>query len=60
MGNFGRFHFLGLIVSRDRYMNRWEVILPLEEGKLEVSYLWFRTCKDAEDWCMSNGAGAPR
>ena len=20
--------------------------------ELEVSYRWFRTCKDAEDWCM--------
>ena len=40
-------------VSRDSFMNRWEVILPAEEGKLEVSYRWFRTCKDAEDWCMA-------
>ena len=24
-----------------------EVIRPAEEGKLEVSYRWFRTCKDA-------------
>jgi len=23
------------------------VIRPAEEGKLEVSYRWFRTCKDA-------------
>ena len=43
-------------VSRDSYMNRWEVIQPAEEGKLEVSYRWFRTCKDAEDWCMKKGA----
>ena len=52
------FHILGFIVSRDSYMNRWEVIHPAKEGKLEVSYRWFRTCKDAEDWCMRNGAGA--
>ena len=48
MGDVGRFHFLGFVVSRDSYMNMWEVILPAEEGKLEVSYQWFRTCKDAE------------
>ena len=52
MGDVGRFHFFGFIVSRDSYMNMWEVILPAEEGKLEVSYRWFGTCKDAEDWCM--------
>ena len=46
------FHILGFIVSRDSYMNIWEVIQPAKEGKLEVSYRWFRTCKDAEDWCM--------
>ena len=46
------FHILGFIVSRDSYMNRWEVIQPAKEGKLEVSYRWFRTCEDAEDWCM--------
>ena len=28
------------------------MILPSEEGKLEVSYRWFRTSKDAEDWCV--------
>ena len=28
------------------------MIQPAEEGKLEVSYRWFRTCKDAEGWCM--------
>ena len=54
------FLILGFIVSRDSYMNRWEVIQPAEEGKLEVSYRWFRTCKDAEVWCMRNGAGAVR
>ena len=52
MGDVGRFHFLMLIASRDSYMNRWEVIQPAEEGKLKVSYSWFRSCKDAEDWCM--------
>ena len=52
MGDVGRFQFLGFIVSRDSYMNMWKVILPAEEGKLEVSYRWFRTCKDAEDSCM--------
>ena len=27
--------------------------------ELEVSYRWFRTCKDAEGWCMrKKGAGA--
>ena len=46
------FHILGFIVSRDSYMNIWEVILPAEEGKLEVSYRWFRTCKDAEAFCL--------
>ena len=60
MGDVGRFHFLGFIVSRDSYMNKWEVILPAEEGKLEVSYRWFRTCKDAEGWCMRNGAEAQK
>ena len=30
----------------------WEVIQPAEEGKLDVSYRWFRTCKDAEGWWM--------
>ena len=52
MGDVGRFLFLGFIVSRDSYISRWEVIQPAEEGKLEVSYRWFRTCKDAEDWCV--------
>ena len=33
-------------------MNMWEVILPAEEGKLEVSFRWFRTCKDAEAFCL--------
>ena len=51
MGDIGRFHFLGFIVSRVSYMNMWEVIQPAEEGKLEVSYRWFRTCKDAEVFC---------
>ena len=41
-------------------MNMWEVIQPAKEGKLEVSYRWFRTSKDAEDWCMRKGVGAPR
>ena len=53
MGDVGRFRFIGFIVSRDSYMNRWEVIRTADEGKLEVSYRWFRTCKDAEDWCMA-------
>ena len=43
------FHILGFIVSRDSYMNRWEVIQPAKEGELEVSYRWFRTSKDSED-----------
>ena len=60
MGDIGRFHFLGFFVSRDSYMNRWEVIQPAKEGNLEVSYRWFRTCKDAEDWYMGNGAGAQK
>ena len=34
------------------------VILLLGLVELEVSYRWFRTCKDAEDWCMRKGAGA--
>ena len=42
----------------------WEVIQPAEEGKLEVSYRWFRTCKDEEDWCMTDpdagDGGGPR
>ena len=41
-------------------MKRWEVVQPAEEGKLEVSYRWFRTSKDAEDWCMREGDGAPK
>ena len=52
MGDVGHFHFLGFIVSWDSYMNRWEVIRPTEEGKLEVSYRRLRTCKDAEAWCI--------
>ncbi len=52
------FHILGFIVSRDSYMKMWEVIQPAKEGKLEVSYRWFRTSRDAEDWCAINGAGA--
>ena len=28
MGDVGRFRFLGFIVSRDSYMNMWEVIQP--------------------------------
>ena len=51
------FHILGFIVSRDSYMNIWEVIQPAKEGKLEVSHRWFRTCKDAEDWCMRKEVG---
>ena len=52
MGDVGRFHFLGFTISRDSYMNRWEVIQSVEEGKLEFSFRWFRTCKDAVVWCM--------
>ena len=33
-------------------MNMWEVIQTAEEEKLEVSYRWFRTYKDAEDFCF--------
>ena len=58
------FHILGFIVSRDSYMNIWEVILPAGEGKLEVSYRWFRTCKDAEDFCFGllrhDSPGSPK
>ena len=53
-------HFLGWIISRDTFRGMWEVIQPAKEGKLEVSYRWFRTSKDAEDWCMRKGVGAPR
>ena len=35
-------------VSRDSFMNRWEVIQPAKEGKLEVSYRWFRSYLDAQ------------
>ena len=52
MGEVSLFHFLGLIISRDSFRGMWEVILPAQEGQLEVSYRWFGTCKDAEDWCM--------
>ena len=48
MGDVGSFHLLGFIVSRDSYMNRWEVIQPAEEGKLEVSYRWFRSHQEAK------------
>ena len=51
------FHILGFIVSRDSYMNMWEVIQPAKEGKLEVTYRWFRTCKDAEVWCFKEANG---
>ena len=57
MGDVGRFHFLGFVVSRDSYMNMWEVIQPAKEGKLEVSYRWFRTCKDAEVCCFKEANG---
>ena len=33
------------------------MIQPAKEGELEVSYRWFRTSKDAEDWCMRKGFG---
>ena len=46
-------------VSRDSFINSWEVIQPAKEGKLEVSYRWFRSCKDAEDWCISNASEPP-
>ena len=54
MGDFGRFHFLEFIVSRDAFREMWEVMKPAKEGKLEVSYRWFRTYKDAEDWCIKD------
>ena len=57
MGDVGRFHFLGFVVSRDSYMNMWEVIQPAKEGKLEVSYRWFRSCKDAEVCCFKEANG---
>ena len=58
MGDVGRFRLLGGVITRDSFRGMWEVIQPAEEGKLEVSYRWFRTCKDAEDWCMrKEGAG---
>ena len=52
MGDVGRLDFLGFIVSRDSFMNRLEVVQRAEEGKLEVSYRWFRTCKNAEGFCF--------
>ena len=33
------------------------MILPAEEGKLEISYRWFRTFKDAEVWCFKEANG---
>ena len=51
------FHILGFIVSRESYMNRWEVIQPAKEGELEVSYRWFRTSKDAEVCCFKEANG---
>ena len=53
MGDVGRFQFLGLIVSRDSFWGMWEVIQPVEEGKLEVSYRWFRSYPDAEAFCLA-------
>ena len=38
--------------SKGSFMNIWKVIQPADVGKLEVSYRWFRTCKDAEDFCL--------
>jgi len=38
----------------DSFKIEWDVILPAGEGKLEVSYRWFITCKDAEDWCIKD------
>ena len=55
MGDVGRFRFLGWIISRDSFRGMWEVILTAKEGKLEVSYCWFRTCKDAEGWSLWEG-----
>ena len=60
MGDVGRYHFLGFTVSGDTFRNAWEVVQPARKGALEVSYRWFRTCKDAEGWSMRNGAGAPK
>ena len=57
MGDVGRFRFLGWIISRDSFRGMWEVIQPAEEGKLEVSYRWFGTCKDAEAWCFKEANG---
>ena len=30
----------------------WTIVLTAKEGKLEASYRWFRTCKDAEVWLL--------
>ena len=49
MGDVGRFRFLGWVITRDSFRGKWEVIQPAKEGKLEVSYRWFRTSKDSED-----------
>ena len=46
------FHILGFIFSRDSFRGMWEVIQPAEEGKLEVSYRWFRSHKQAEAFCL--------
>ena len=46
------FLILGFIVSRESYMNRWEVIQPAKEGELEDSYRWFRSHKQAEAFCL--------
>ena len=39
-------------VSKDTFMNMWEVIQPAKEGKLEVSCRWFRSHKQAEAFCL--------
>ena len=41
-------------VSKDSFMNIWKVIQPAKEGKLEISYRWFRTWTDAESFCFGS------
>ena len=47
----------GFMVSRGTFQGVWEVIQPAVEVKLEISYRWFPTSKDAEVWCFKEGIG---
>ena len=59
MDHTNRFIIDGLIVRFDTFRGIWKVIQRSEEGKLEVSYRWFRSCKEAEEWCIVEELSQP-